>query len=1286
MATSTVTKTGRQERSIIWRLLGQITEVPKWNKASRESLHRITKSLSYTQAAQLLHLLEIKPSLDPMNIFKANYSTELKQAPLVGEPFNANNVLYSEVRQYIEDKEMYNQDGEASFASIEDVATELEGRKMWIYVTYTTEDVSFASIEDSMFDRHQRVIHITHKMDREQIYEAIVGEVNLTYVTWLRYEATLVEPIPFQELPVRNGEINCCISALQMYIDETQDGMQQFASTTSIAMYRDILTEHPCLINFAALAMDLQLTFVFRICDREVFRCGSGPDVQFELNGAHVMAVSNLGNRKFEERYEIVDDIQLCYENELPTNLITGCIRNDDGCILSFTSTDFINDTKTLYKDATTAELVESICLQLKMEHKKHYTNSLQVEYDEFMQRNGFDSHPISTEALEDSMINPYFYNTAKSAPGNSYDRNQSYASWDTIPQYEGFPARLNQFTNVVSVKTAIASMGIVRLDNASKVDCVYLNSLLLRRTIGHYIPTPFLRYIVSRGAVCEVSNLYWSVETVYPTWNEYTCKSQKRNIIGKSFTSKQQVYTINDAAWKDSLLKSIQGFDTISLSNEIRFTATRKQCKPSQLRSFALAYHQIAMCETVQFCNSNGYHVTHVGVDNIIGTGCFPKSLLSKLPGGFKCEGYKTPRVMHLKTRPVPTIETPDETPFATHTLIYGAAGTSKSYSICDLLSKYKPTTFRYLTPSMQLAASVHEKFGIDAMHFQKWTHSATLEDFLGIPSENDTEAIKKRKLRQIDAMKAMRLPRVIVLDEFAMIPLEYTRALHSFFTSQGSICIYIGDRSQLAPVGGDSPFDYIASVCKTKIHKTTDYRSKEMNLSEFKTKLKDMPQMESIMAYMNNSTIHWLDEVVPIWKPNDVICSSTLETRQFVNDYMYAAVKGLVTEVPCRWKSGKLKNQLIMQPYEFDSSKYELSICWTITSLQGSTMSGGRNVFLCIDRLDKQWIQNATYMVASRAEYANQLHSILFRNTCRPREETLGHIRNSTVLAEKDVYIDKDNDEMHVAYRYADICGLPIVIRDAIAGKFIGFHNQKSASMWVTKQLRSGPQSFHECVSTSKPHRIYFDIDSKVAVDVAYIKKCIQNVFELCHGIELLENDILHWSCIREGKYGHHFAIKYYMVAGKEVYKMNKLLQQMMQQGDCVDVLGKSLQMLRMSGSIKVGDTSGTCYKAVGSQHWSDIWLQGHVDDIWLPSESGEMVQNWNICDADVAEIVRKIESDGCHKLSSIHNGIISFRRLKPSHCVSCDRMHESDNTCYILLGKDGNHRVKCRGQKRS
>jgi hypothetical protein len=346
--------------------------------------------------------------------------------------------------------------------------------------------------------------------------------------------------------------------------------------------------------------------------------------------------------------------------------------------------------------------------------------------------------------------------------------------------------------------------------------------------------------------------------------------------------------------------------------------------------------------------------------------------------------------------------------------------------------------------------------------------------------------------------------------------------------------------------------------------------------------------------------------------------------------------------------------------------------------------TLDVQRNMFLVVDRLVNEWIKGAIYMVMSRVQYKSQLHCIIFDEFERPKNRVFGGAGKLLEDPDDITPIHKQCDECEyvVGNRLNDIYTTKegIVLRDASTNQFYGFRNVASAMNF----LNAHPEMkyFHEIISRWRQHRIYFDIDAKYDVDIDIIKKHICTIFHIRYGFKIQASDIIEYKSIRPDKFGYHLIINDFNVLGTEVKTMNTLLKASLpeEMRDVVDILGKNNGSLRMPGMFKPG--GDTCYEVKKGWCIKYPFISSMPARIFLTSyDAVNLEESHHVFDGDVKPTIDKIEAMGDHRVYEVKGSIVTFKRIRPSHCNICNRIHETDNTAYLVLRKDGTHRLKCR-----
>lgn len=817
--------------------------------------------------------------------------------------------------------------------------------------------------------------------------------------------------------------------------------------------------------------------------------------------------------------------------------------------------------------------------------------------------------------------------------------------------------------------------------DNLNSVEIKILN-----KYINKPINLIYIARLQRRGAIVELSPDIEVNSTCLDRKQHYIARKAanetKRILIGKSYSINTKTsYKLQDEAWKKAFLQSIHAKNLIRCEDGLIYIESQIRDRPAQLRSFVLAYHFINMMESIKLLDMKKIH--HIGVDNIITSECKPNLPMGSFPGQFKTEGIKQCRCIQPILKPPPQCDI--SASIITHdTLVTSPGGFGKSFDICNKLANVDPSLYTYITVQKSQSDDVKLNYPyITPIHYQKVIMASNVDAWYA----NSCNVLKgKVGLYGDSLVVSIKVTPLVIFDECMCIDEPLMRLLYKFFKKRGSIILFLGDDKQLAPIGGFSPYNFIKSVVKEHIVKTEDFRSKEEGLVIFKDKLRSCKNtLQQLCMYVANSITLELEKLHMFYKLNDIICASTREARDLVNNYMFEHRDD--AEVPVRCINGirsqKIrKGQFVLQPRDFNKNQFELAYCCTIHTLQGMTADSSRNVFLVIDRLTSKWIEGGIYMVASRVQYADQLHSVILA-----KNDMLSHLGSGehfideppedigSALFQDDLY-EYNNESYKLNDIHVPIEG--IILRDALENKFYGFYNRKSAYEFLKHW--KGKMHFHEIISRNRPHRIYFDIDAKYDIDIGKILQHIKILFGIRYGEILVDSDIFVCESIRPDKWGYHIIIDNYAVMGVEVRILNQMLRDSLpdEMQSSVDVLGKNNQSLRLNGSYKVG--GDTCYECK-HRPYGQIFVQ-HCYGKFLESayENTTTCKNF-IFDGDVKVIVDKIESNGDFRLYEQHGSIINFKRIKPSHCDICDRIHESDNTLYVVLHADGNHKIKCR-----
>jgi len=231
-----------------------------------------------------------------------------------------------------------------------------------------------------------------------------------------------------------------------------------------------------------------------------------------------------------------------------------------------------------------------------------------------------------------------------------------------------------------------------------------------------------------------------------------------------------------------------------------------------------------------------------------------------------------------------------------------------------------------------------------------------------------------------------------------------------------------------------------------------------------------------------------------------------------------------------------------------------------------------------------------------------------------------------------------------------------------------------------------------YHEVIFGHQNQKLKFDLDIskeqlgvykdiKIVDVLSNIITNIQDLFYITYLIELVRDDILLTTSNREDKYSYHIIINNYAVENNEEAKLfTKKLFNIIKYKEFLDVsVNKSTQLFRLLGNCKEKGLDTLKKEVNDHEMCSNLYI--YEDTIitntngcsLLPKRANIKKQLENehlIIDSNNLQTILDMAKDyssGLQYYESKGNMII-FRRIHPSYCLICKRIHDHENSLIL------------------
>ena len=253
-----------------------------------------------------------------------------------------------------------------------------------------------------------------------------------------------------------------------------------------------------------------------------------------------------------------------------------------------------------------------------------------------------------------------------------------------------------------------------------------------------------------------------------------------------------------------------------------------------------------------------------------------------------------------------------------------------------------------------------------------------------------------------------------------------------------------------------------------------------------------------------------------------------------------------------------------------------------------------------------------------------------------------------------------------------------------------------------------------FYELLTSNKPRKPYFDIDMEIkSIENFNQKDMIKKLKKIIHDMIGKDNKILVFSSHTEKKYSYHIIIDgVYLQNYKEteiffdrIYdKLDSIYKPYFDRS-----VYKSIQQFRIIGSHKYQKNNtkkiekDLCYNFTYPERYRTkkgkfIYLVsssliGNIADSKIlcgfsPPEEKKILNFGSACEGDIEDILKifytkyspdDFQFSSCRETNG--NLLIILRRLNPTYCEDCKRIHQNENPFITVLGQSRNISFYCR-----
>lgn len=264
--------------------------------------------------------------------------------------------------------------------------------------------------------------------------------------------------------------------------------------------------------------------------------------------------------------------------------------------------------------------------------------------------------------------------------------------------------------------------------------------------------------------------------------------------------------------------------------------------------------------------------------------------------------------------------------------------------------------------------------------------------------------------------------------------------------------------------------------------------------------------------------------------------------------------------------------------------------------------------------------------------------------------------------------------------------------IIRDEITEYYYVFDSWADFLNW-REQIPQRERCFHEVIFGKRPQRLKFDIDDLDDparlhdITEAILDELYASYFEI-DGIMATDKHLLITSSTseEEPKNSYHIIIYPYAVENNEEAKeftkkvINRLPKETAKYIDAT--INKSVQNFRLMGSIKPNSTR--IKKIMAAEETREDFMNSIIT-VGPETTILRTLSPMAIASAD--DTTRELEGDATqileylkrytvgHEFKERKGNLFLFKRLRPSMCEICERVHDNDNTLMISINEQDN-----------
>ncbi|MDP6583718.1 MAG: AAA family ATPase, partial [Anaerolineales bacterium] len=410
------------------------------------------------------------------------------------------------------------------------------------------------------------------------------------------------------------------------------------------------------------------------------------------------------------------------------------------------------------------------------------------------------------------------------------------------------------------------------------------------------------------------------------------------------------------------------------------------------EVRSYAMAYQTIAMCEIVRKYNDK---LVSVRNDDIwIHKGYFNEPISTgddRIPGQWKPQppnkeyDYQVYNQYVPQNVVSPVIEdTNERRTYSQVALTYGvslqrgAAGTGKTFDFLEAVKEWSKKDYVYLTPTKILAKKkIKEYPDLNAMNWQRFFGSSWADPDWLKPRPNAPNGGHIRFEGGV--------PKLVIWDEIYTCDDDVIEMFLTWLLDRGATIILIGDDAQLEPFNGRDNVTVVKKFVDYEFPiKTEDRRSKDEASKRLKQALRYHREEDAVkIIEMMHGKTKW-NEFLDKWTPESLVYATTHAMTSYLTPilqeihrtkYPKRPVPYLFTADTKYCDDIYHNNEFIAVPLGADPPpNTTLAYTTTVAKCIGDTVKD--NIFIIADRNSSVFSNHGVYTAVTRIEYISQLH----------------------------------------------------------------------------------------------------------------------------------------------------------------------------------------------------------------------------------------------------------------------------------------------------------------------